>query len=83
MARIEGDLLEDSSFSQNTPMMFTTRNLAEMISVAGVIGFFVSVVSQTLTFESWNINFLEIASPSDVIMSGLQIPTPYQRQVHQ
>ena len=53
-----------------------TRILAyavELVSVAGVIAFLIAVAVNSAVFAEWNLNFLQLATISDVVMSGLDI----------
>ena len=47
--------------------------LAEMITVVGFLGFLGSILLNSYVFQKWNLNFLQVASLSDVVMSGLQL----------
>lgn len=46
---------------------------AELASLAGGAGFLIGIGLNMLIFARWNLAFLQVASPSDVLMSGLQI----------
>lgn len=46
---------------------------AEISAMAGGVGFVVSAAFWTVVFNNWGISYLQIASPSDVIMGGLAV----------
>lgn len=48
----------------------------DILSLAGVLAFVVAVALNQLVFAEWGLNFLQVATPSDVIMSGLQMDCP-------
>lgn len=45
----------------------------ELVSIAGVAAFLIAVAINGAVFAGWNLNFLQVATISDVIMSGLDI----------
>lgn len=49
----------------------TFRLTAEISSVALLIGFVASAAINQLVFNSWGLNFVSYATPSDVVMSGI------------
>lgn len=46
---------------------------AEIITLIGTIGFLLAIIICSVLFHRIDINFLQIATPSDVLMTGLQI----------
>lgn len=49
------------------------RLTAEVSAVASVVAFVLSCVINGIVFAKWGHDFLQLASPSDVVMSGLRI----------
>ncbi|HVQ06873.1 MAG TPA: hypothetical protein VMS43_00410 [Allosphingosinicella sp.] len=45
---------------------------AEAASLAGLVGFIAAIALDSFIFNRWGLTFLQIASPTDVILSGLQ-----------
>lgn len=54
------------------PRRFLTWTV-QLVSIAGMLGFVVGVGLNSLVFSAWGLNFLQLATPSDVIMSGFEI----------
>lgn len=46
---------------------------AEIVSLLGMFGFVIGVWLNVIVFQHWNIPFLMVATPADVLMSSLQI----------
>jgi len=46
---------------------------AQVTSLAGIAGFVAAIILNSIIFRNWGLTFLQIASPSDVILSGLQL----------
>ncbi|WP_069337162.1 hypothetical protein [Sphingobium yanoikuyae] len=61
----------------NKPLDFGLRPIlaltAEIASLLGIIGFILGVWLNISVFKHWNLQFLMVATPADVVMSGLQI----------
>jgi hypothetical protein len=47
--------------------------LAQGLSLAGVLSFALAVMINTFIFEAWGLSFLQLATPGDVVASGLAI----------
>lgn len=47
--------------------------IVELLTIFGLIGFLGSIMLNSYVFSFWNLSFLQVASLSDVIMSGLQL----------
>lgn len=45
--------------------------IAEFSAACAFLGFFLSILLHALVFSKWKIDFVQIASPSDVLMSGM------------
>lgn len=45
----------------------------EIFSVVSAASFFLSAAINTVVFRMWGVNFLSVASPSDVVMSGINL----------
>lgn len=45
----------------------------QLVSLASIAAFLVAVVVNSMVFDRWGLEFLQIATPSDVLMSGLAI----------
>jgi hypothetical protein len=46
---------------------------AEVSAVASILAFFLSCVINSMVFARWNHDFLQLATPSDVLMSGTRL----------
>lgn len=46
---------------------------AEIATLFSTAAFMLSVVLNNIIFSNWNINYLQVASPSDVLMGGLDL----------
>lgn len=52
------------------------KTWAEISGLMLVIGFVASIAVNTLVFERWGLSFLQLASTTDVVMSGLHFAGP-------
>jgi hypothetical protein len=57
--------------TKSSNFVYTVSIIASITSILLIIGFILSVIVNSIVFSSWNLPFLQIASPSDVLMSGL------------
>lgn len=62
--------LKRSPFKVLRPYIVITAELGGVFAVLGTI---VSLVMNSARFERWDINFLSVATPADVFMSGLDV----------
>lgn len=46
---------------------------AEVVSLLGLLGFVIAVVYNSIIFRWWGLTFLQVATPSDTILSGIQV----------
>ena len=51
----------------------TIRMLAETFVLIAAVGFLISIVANSIIFNAWELDFLQIATPNDIIISGLSI----------
>jgi len=49
------------------------RNTAQASALIALIGFIVSVIANSIIFNDWRLNFLQVATPTDVVVSGFSI----------
>lgn len=70
------EFLAKRSLLPNAGLKPIVRSVVEGFSVALALGFLGSVIANSAVFLSWRLSFLQLASPSDVITSGLQISWP-------
>jgi len=47
--------------------------VAQISSLAGIVGFIAAIALHSAIFRAWGLTFLQIATPSDVLLSGLQL----------
>src|SRR5579859_326929 len=60
-----------SGYGEAWRPMHLFRALGETLTLIGFVSFGVSGLFNSLVFRAWHLDFFEIASPADVIMSGL------------
>jgi hypothetical protein len=65
----EDEPLVSSSSAAKRQLLFA----GEIATVLSALAFLVSAVLNRLIFSNWNINYLQIASPADVLMGGLDL----------
>ncbi|HET9637788.1 MAG TPA: hypothetical protein VFP12_01105 [Allosphingosinicella sp.] len=47
--------------------------IVELLTIFGLIGFLGSILLNSYVFSFWNLSFLQVATLSDVVMSGIQL----------
>jgi len=47
--------------------------IAQLLSLAGIAGLLAAIGLNSLIFSLWGLTFLQLATPSDVLLSGLQL----------
>ena len=57
----------------NNSIGYLVRKGLEFSGALVVVGFVLSVVANQLVFSHWHLDFLQVASPADVMMSGISL----------
>ncbi len=69
--KVNGTANTDGAESSPDSLSSALKLIAEVSAGLAFVGFLISICLHILVFNQWRIDFLHVASPSDVLMSGM------------